>query len=98
MRPFMKLGDFMSRFTKGEMSGRVRGLWGGRRRGTFGKRGQRTTERRGEGEHLCGSLTEDETAGRTDGRTEEQVLLLVHRPDRAEGRAVLYTNMYGEHG
>ena len=34
--------------------------------------------------------------GRTDGRRDEEVLLLAHRPDRAEGRAVLYTNMYGE--
>ena len=67
--------------------------------GHFRKRGQPTTERTGEGEHLCGILAEDETAGRdgrTEGRRDEQVLLLAHRPDRAEGRAVLYTNMYGE--
>ena len=82
----------MSRCTEDEMSGRVRDYGDRGRRGTFGNEVRERPS--GEGEHLCGSLAEDETAGRTEGRT--GVASGQPTPDRAEGRAVLYTNMYGE--
>ena len=67
------------------------GLWGGRRRGTF--RNEVSEGASGGGNIYAGASPRMKRRG---GRTDEQVLLLADRPDRAEGRTVLYANMYGE--
>ena len=78
----------MSRCTEGEMSGRVRDYGDRGRRGTFGNEVRERPS--GEGEHLCGSLAEDET--------DEQVLLLANRHRTGQRAGLFSTQICMENG